>query len=204
MTATDATLDRTRAAWQPRGNVLLVSAYVSWAVATIYFLNGLTSPQAKARVVVSGADSEVTLPSGWLTDAGTTAVLHYGEVYKMGDRLATRLSLLALFGTVGLFLFAMGRLARAYAAGGAEKVARAHFAWMLLAGAALSAAFVVPFADWAQAATVLEVAGRPAGLEPYFSASWGWTFAAAAIVTARALLSQLDPSRRAASAADTG
>jgi hypothetical protein len=185
-------------------HVLNVAAYGSWAVGLVLFVNGLTSPEANAKVFISGADAVgPTLANGWLSGSSATGVFHFGEIYTASDRIGTRLELVALFGTVGLFCWALGALLSAHRASGFGGLQAASRAWTSLAAAALCAGLVVPFAAWAQSATVLDLAGRPEGLTPVASIGWGWLTLAAAIWAQRLMLRRTPvPSARATEARD--
>lgn len=171
--------------------LILVGAYAAWAVAVIFFINGLTSPEASARVHLDAGAQGAT--PGWLADGSASAVFHYGEIYTVSDRLGTRLGLLAVWGTIGLFLMAGARLLRAYTMESLSGLRGARQAWFMCVGASVGAGLVVPFAEWAQASTVLTAAGQPPGLTPVADVGWPWlVLAAVSFVVGRTVPSRIE------------
>ncbi len=167
---------------------LVTIAYASWAVGLVFFFNGLTSPEARALVTIDGAAGGVPDPAnGWIEGSASTGVFHFGEIYTVSDRLSTRLGLVAAWGTVGLLCWALGALMRAHRTSGFAGLQAASGAWTSLAAAAVCAGLMVPFAEWAQSATLLDLAGKPEGLGPVASVGWGWLALAAAIGVQRRL-----------------
>jgi len=157
--------------------VAVLSALAGWgalALALVYFVNGLTRPDAAVQVSIDNGASPQPYSGGGIVDlADQTGTFHYAGLTALTDRIPARLGLcvtLALVGVIGILIASIARRP------GPLRTAAftpSRGSWSL--GICIASIAVVPgIAQWVASASVLQSAGAPQGLTPRGSLSLGW------------------------------
>jgi hypothetical protein len=166
--------------WPQWREVSRVIAWLALTLAVIYFVNGLTRPDASVvvRLTADGTEAAVE-PSGWIEPGSQTAVFHFGDITYVSERISTRLGLVFLLLVIATIAFALEQQAKRFGpVGPGWFVVPSRYATAIgIAVAALG--FMPGIGQWLASASVLLSAGKPVGLEPQGSFNLGWIVAGA-------------------------
>lgn len=162
--------------------VYVVGTLAGWVAAVsavLLFANGLTRPDVRVSVTLSGEQlaGVETSGLGYVVEDHATGVFVYSGLFSVLDRVPTRLGEVGLLLLLAGLAWALARQARSFG-----PVTRA---WLItpsrpltVAAACLVGLGVVPaLGRWVAAASVLQQAGEPAGLLPPVSIDVGWIVA---------------------------